>query len=77
LAQHNTTKNADLDNLKNTQHFSASHTEFLQRYKGLHLLQKISENPISHTLFDPSNLKANFNSSKAKSVKNSNLFFFD
>ena len=43
LAQHNTTKNADLDNLKNTQHFSASHTDFFQRYKGLHLLQKRSE----------------------------------
>ena len=43
LAQHNTTKSADLDNLKNTQHFSASHTKFLQRYKGLHLLQKRSE----------------------------------
>ena len=43
LAQHNTTKNADLDNLKNTQHFSASRTEFLQRYKGLHLLQKRSD----------------------------------
>jgi len=34
------------------------------------------ENPIPHSL-DPSNLKANFNSSKTKSVKNSNLFFFD
>ena len=43
LAQHNTTKNADLDNLKNTQHFSAIHTDFLSKYKGLHLLQKRSE----------------------------------
>ena len=39
LAQHNTTKNVDLDNLKNTQHFSASHT-VSSKYKGLHLLQK-------------------------------------
>jgi len=39
----NTTKNVDLDNLKNTQHFSASHTEFPQSTKGLHLLQKRSE----------------------------------
>jgi len=34
------------------------------------------ENPIPHSL-DPSNLKPNFNSSKAKSMKNSNMFFFD
>ena len=39
----NTTKNVDLDNLKNTHHFSASHTKFLQSTKGLHLLQKRSE----------------------------------
>ena len=76
----NTTKNADLDNLKNTQHFSASHTEFLQSTKGLHLLQKDlksiqDENHIPHSL-DPSKLKANSNSSRAKLVKNSNLFFF-
>jgi len=40
LVQYNTTKNVDLDPLKNTQHFSAIHTEFLSKYKGLHLLQK-------------------------------------
>jgi len=34
------------------------------------------ENPIPHSL-DPNNLKAIFNSSKAKLVKNSNMFFFD
>jgi len=34
------------------------------------------ENPIPHSL-DQSNLKANFNSSKAKSVKKSNMFFFN
>jgi len=33
------------------------------------------ENPIPHSLH-PRKLKANFNSSKAKSVKNSNLLFF-
>jgi len=51
----NSTKNVDLDNLKSTQHFSASHTEFSQSIKGLHLLQNDlksiqDENPIPHSL---------------------------
>ena len=37
----NTTKNVDLDNLKNTQHFSASHTEFLQSTKDYTCYRKI------------------------------------
>jgi len=57
----NTTKNLDLDNLKNTQHFSASHTGFLQSTKALRLLQKDlksiqDENPIPPIL-DPSKLQ--------------------
>jgi len=61
---------------------SQLHTQsFFKVQKGLHLLQKDlksiqDENPIPHSL-DQSNLKANFNSSKEKSVKNSNMFFFD
>ena len=40
LGQHTNTKNADLDPLKNTQHFSAKHTKvFVQQKQGLHLLQ--------------------------------------
>jgi len=66
----NTTKNADLDNLKNTQHFSASHTEFLQSTKGLHLLQKDLksiqvENPIPHSL-DPSKTQSKLELFKSK-----------
>jgi len=54
--------------------------EFTQSIEGLHLLQNYlksiqDENPIPLSL-DQSNLKAIFNSSKAKSVKNSNMFFF-
>jgi len=81
LAQHNTTKNDDLDPLKNTQHFSASHTEFSQRTKGLHLLQKDlksiqDENPIPHFL-DQNNLKAKFNSFKSQiSEKLKSIFFY-
>jgi len=56
------TNNVDLDNLKSTQHFSASHIEFSQSTKGLHLLQKDlksiqDENRIPHSLYQ-SNLKS-------------------
>jgi len=56
-------------------------TEFTQSTEGLHLLQNDlksiqDENHIPHSL-DQSNLKAIFFSSKAKSVKNSNMFFYN
>ena len=41
LGQHTNTKNADLDSLKNTQHFSANtQKKLVQQIHGLHLLQK-------------------------------------
>jgi len=53
---------------------------FSQSTKRFHLLQQDLksiqvENHNPHSL-DQSNLKAIFNSSKEKSVKNSNMFFF-
>jgi len=41
LGQHTNTKNADLDPLKSTQHFSANtQKKLVQQIQGLHLLQK-------------------------------------
>jgi len=64
LAQHNTTKNVDLDNLKNTQHFLASHTEFLQSTKDYTCYRKDlksiqDENPISHSFLSKQSQKQN------------------
>jgi len=57
-----------------TQSFFNVQKDYTYYKKDLKSIQ--DENPISHSL-DQSNLKAISNSSKAKSVKNSNLFFFD
>ena len=81
LVQHNTTKNANLDPLKNTQHFSAIHTEFLSKYNGLHLLQKRSEikqdeNPISQSLINAISKQFSTFLLRKNSVKNSNMFFY-
>jgi len=57
-----------------TQSFFKVQKDYTCYKKDLKSIQ--DENPISHSLCQ-SKLKASFNSSKAKSVKNSNLFFFD
>jgi len=57
-----------------TQSFFKVQNDYTCYRKDLKSIQ--DENPISHSL-DQSNLKAIFNSSKEKSVKNSNMFFFD
>jgi len=58
LVQHNNTKNADLDPLKKTQHFSAKHTKFLSTDTKDYTCYKTNmksiqdENPISHSLIN-------------------------
>ena len=54
-----------------THNTSQLYTQFLSKYKGLHL------EILYHTLFDPAISNQSLTLSKAKSVKNSNMFFFD
>jgi len=51
--------------------------EFTQSIEGLHLLQNDLKSIQMKILFHSLFIKAIFNSWKAKSVKNSNLFFYD
>ena len=61
LVQHNNTKNADLDPLKNTQHFSANTQSFFQQIQRITLVIKQIWNQykikiLSHTLWSMQSL---------------------
>jgi len=69
-----TTSRTHITSQLHTQSFFKVQKDYTCYRKDLKSIQ--DENPISHSL-DQSNLKANSNFSKAKLVKNSNMFFFD
>jgi len=74
LAQHNNTKIVDLDPLKNTPHFSATHRKFLsksiQDYTCYRTnLKSIQDEKSYLTLFDQTQSLSNLNFSKSQSLE--------